>query len=271
MKRGQLGLVLGGVVLGALTLGLAGCGNNDTAAFTDPGPQVAKVNDTLISRWAMEDLIARQGPMARVSRDDALEELIDMALLRQAAEQRGLDQDLEIQRQLDQLRTNVLANHYVQRFMDEQDFTETALRAEYEAQIAAAGDEEFRARHILVDDADLAADLIAQLAAGADFVALAREHSTDTTANRGGDLGWFQLDMMVTEFAEALAQLTPGQVTAEPVQSRFGWHVIELQETRALDLPAFEEVIEALQQILANRALQSELELLRQRATIERY
>ena len=65
----------------------------------------------------------------------------------------------------------------------------------------------------------------------ADFAALAREHSQDASASRGGDLGWVNPGTFVPEFEEALARLSPGQVS-EPIVSRFGVHLIQLLERR---------------------------------------
>jgi peptidyl-prolyl cis-trans isomerase SurA len=65
----------------------------------------------------------------------------------------------------------------------------------------------------------------------ADFAALAREHSQDASASRGGDLGWVNPGTFVPEFEEALARLSPGQVS-EPIVSRFGVHLIQLLDRR---------------------------------------
>jgi peptidyl-prolyl cis-trans isomerase D len=86
------------------------------------------------------------------------------------------------------------------------------------------------ARHILVADIEAAQDLIAKLKNGADFGALAQEFSTDTgSAISGGDLGWFGPNMMVPEFETAAFALEKsGDYTLEPVESQFGYHIIQL-------------------------------------------
>ena len=87
-----------------------------------------------------------------------------------------------------------------------------------------------RARHILVADEQAALDIIARLEAGEDFAELARTLSTDTgSAVQGGDLGWFGRNQMVPEFEEATYALeNPGDFTLVPVQSQFGYHIIQL-------------------------------------------
>jgi parvulin-like peptidyl-prolyl isomerase len=98
----------------------------------------------------------------------------------------------------------------------------TAEVPNYETQI--------RARHILVVDSVTAENIIERLKGGADFAELAREFSTDTGSGaQGGDLGWFGKNQMVPEFeAAAYALEKPGDFTLEPVQSQFGFHIIQL-------------------------------------------
>lgn len=101
-----------------------------------------------------------------------------------------------------------------------------------------------RARHILVADEATALDIIARLQAGEDFAELARELSTDTgSAVQGGDLGWFGKNAMVPEFeAAAFALANPGDFTLEPVQSNFGFHIIQLigKQDRPLNAEEFQ-------------------------------
>ncbi len=87
-----------------------------------------------------------------------------------------------------------------------------------------------RARHILVADEQTARDLIKRLQNGEDFAELAAAFSTDTaSASQGGDLGWFGKNVMVPEFETAAFALEkPGDITLEPVQSSFGYHIIQL-------------------------------------------
>lgn len=113
-------------------------------------------------------------------------------------------------------------------------FFETQILTEKLKEIITADvkptEEQVRARHILVADEATALDIITRLQAGEDFAELARELSTDTgSAVQGGDLGWFGKNAMVPEFeAAAFALANPGDFTLEPVQSNFGFHIIQL-------------------------------------------
>jgi parvulin-like peptidyl-prolyl isomerase len=104
-------------------------------------------------------------------------------------------------------------------------------------------EEQVWARHILVETEEEAQDVLARLEAGDDFAALATALSTDTGSGaNGGDLGWFGPGQMVAPFEEAAFALEIGEIS-EPVQSDFGWHVIQKlgHETRPVDNAAFEQ------------------------------
>lgn len=100
-------------------------------------------------------------------------------------------------------------------------------------------EEQIRARHILVADEQTAKDLIARLQAGEDFAELAREYSSDSSSEIGGDLGWFGKGQMVAEFeTAAFALQNPGDFTTEPVASQFGYHIIQLMARQERPLAA---------------------------------
>ena len=101
------------------------------------------------------------------------------------------------------------------------------------------------ARHILVKTKEEADAIIKQLDGGAKFEDIAKEKSTDPGSGaQGGDLGWFSAGQMVPEFEKAAFALEPGKYTKEPVQSQFGFHIILLEDKRAKQPPAFEQVKE---------------------------
>ena len=121
--------------------------------------------------------------------------------------------------------------------------TDEALEALYaERYLDAEPEREFNAAHILVETEEEAADLRAALDDGADFGALAREHSLDPGSGAGGgDLGWFGLGRMVAPFEAAVLELSPGEIS-QPVETQFGWHLVKLIDTRIADTPPLDEV-----------------------------
>jgi peptidyl-prolyl cis-trans isomerase C len=123
------------------------------------------------------------------------------------------------------------------------------------------------AGHILVEAEEKAKELKAQLDGGADFAALAAEHGTDGTAQRGGDLGWFVRSDMVPEFADAAFVMEPGTIS-DPVKTAFGWHIIKLDERRDRAAPPLEEVQNELMGEVIQQAQVAIVEGLRAQSTI---
>ncbi|WP_018937866.1 MULTISPECIES: peptidylprolyl isomerase [unclassified Thioalkalivibrio] len=277
MKRRILTTALSALALAGL---LAACDTQDQATpeftgddvTTDTGDAdtVAIVNGEAITRadlFAYAGMDEDPGPAAS---DGTLEEVISLELLRQEAVARGLDTDAETRRILRMVETNLLASLLMERITAELDITQADLEAEYDRQIEQIRGTEYRARHILVEEAERARELLEELEADADFAELAEAHSTDPgSAARGGELGWFAPEQMVPAFSEAAMALEPGETTAEPVESRFGWHIIRLEEIRDTPVPELEDVRAELIEILESRAIQEYLEALREDADVE--
>jgi peptidyl-prolyl cis-trans isomerase C len=121
--------------------------------------------------------------------------------------------------------------------------SEDKLQAYYDARYQSVDlGREYNASHILVESEEEAKDLIVKLSDGADFAGLAQEFSTGPSGPNGGSLGWFGQGRMVAPFEQAVMSLTVGEVSPLPVQTQFGWHVIILNDMRAVQAPAFEEV-----------------------------
>jgi peptidyl-prolyl cis-trans isomerase C len=98
--------------------------------------------------------------------------------------------------------------------------------------------------------------VIAELNKGGNFSKIAKDKSKDSgSKDKGGDLGWFPVNSMVKPFAEALTSLKKGNFTSTPVQTQFGWHVIKLEDTRALQAPEFDKVKEGLAKTLQQKQL----------------
>jgi len=123
------------------------------------------------------------------------------------------------------------------------------------------------ARHILVSDPATALTIIERLKGGEDFATLAKELSEDTgSAVNGGDLGWFGSGAMVAEFETAAFALEkPGDFTTEPVQSQFGYHIIQLIAKQ--DRPLTQEQYEAAR----NKVFQDWLTAAREEYGVETY
>jgi peptidyl-prolyl cis-trans isomerase C len=199
-----------------------------------------------------------------------LDQLISMKLAEEAAEKEGLTQDPKVLAQLAQARTNVVVDAHLQKYLKDHPVSDEEVKKEYDEQVAKLP-REYHARHILVDDKAAADEITKQLQGGADFAKLAKQKSKDTSNNtKGGDLGWFQPESMVPEFSTAVMAMQPGQLSAEPVKSQFGWHVIKLEETRATPAPPLEDVKDRVQLMVQRKKVQTYLEDLRKNAKVEK-
>lgn len=179
-----------------------------------------------------------------------LDQLIQQELLSQAHEG---EMSRAAALQLENERRAVLAADVAEGVVNA-DLTEERLQAAYEAQYAGAEEEtEYKAAHILVETEEAAQKLVSELEGGANFAALAREHSIGPSGPSGGDLGWFGDGVMVPEFFAAVSALEVGTVSA-PVQTQFGWHVIKLEETRVKERPTLDAVREDLTNTLRQEA-----------------
>lgn len=177
------------------------------------------------------------------------EELVSREVLTQAAKKKGLDKSANVAAQMEMARQAVLIRAYFDDYVKANPVTDAQLKTVYDAQVAQMGDKEYKARHILVETEDEAKTIIASLKRGDAFEKLAKEKSKDTgSKEQGGDLDWGPAGRYVPEFGNAMKALQKGQTTDTPVKSPFGFHVIRLDDSRAMKIPAFDEVKENLRQ-----------------------
>ena len=137
--------------------------------------------------------------------------------------------------------------------------TEDILKNTYAAKYpAGAGEQEYKASHILVETEQRAKDLLALLDGGTDFGGLAIEHSTGPSAPSGGDLGWFGKGQMVAPFESAVTGMEAGTYTG-PVKTQFGYHLIFLNDRRETSPPSFEDVRGEIEVEIQNAAVEAHL------------
>jgi peptidyl-prolyl cis-trans isomerase C len=243
-------------------LALAACGKPAAtdkpadAAATPALPTLVTVNGKPISQKLFENYaqaVARK-PLAELSPEDQAkikENLVRTELIAQQAEKDGLAKDPEVATRLELARLELLQQAAAQKYLKEHTPTEAELRAEFDTQITSVPLIEYQARHILVSSEDVAQKIIEQLKSGNDFATLAKRLSSHKeSAQRGGDLGWFGPRDMDPQFTNAVALLKKGDFTRTPVQTSFGWHVIQLINTRDRTPPAYDDVKDRLTQIV---------------------
>ena len=252
------------LALAALAV-LSACAKNATpdkpadAAAAPAKPPIVTVNGKAISPELFEDYVKAVAgkPSSELSpedRDQIKENFVRVELIAQQAEKDGLTKDPDVANRLELSRLNLLQQAAAQKYLKDRTPSEADLRAEYESQLAASPMVEYHARHILLASEENAQKVIQQLQGGADFAKLAKTLSSDKgSAAKGGDLDWFAPGAMVKPFANAVAGLKPNEFTKTPVQTQFGWHVIQLLGTRDRTPPTFDAVKDQLQQIIMSK------------------
>lgn len=207
-----------------------------------------------------------QKPAAQATADDRAtveRELKDIYLLTTTPKAKELANDPDMKAQIELQYRGAIAQAVARDFVESNPATDAEILSEYESQLEQSSDLQYKARHILVPTQAEAQDLIAQLGEGADFQALAKEHSTGPSGPNGGDLGWFAPEQMVKPFADAVVGLKDGQFSPEPVQTQFGWHVILREESRANEPPTLESVRDSIKQRVEQEKFQAYMQGLR--------
>jgi peptidyl-prolyl cis-trans isomerase C len=222
----------------------------------------ATVNGQAISQNVYDAFVNEQktqgAPDSAELKSAVKEELIRRELLVQEAKKKNLDKKDEIKGQMELARQAVLIRAFLSDYVQANPISEAKLRAEYEALKASMGSTEYKARHVLVDKEDEAKAIIAKLDKGEKFADLAKQSKDPGSKDKGGELGWSAAGAYVKPFGDALGQLKKGEYTKTPVKTDFGFHVIQLDESRPLNPPPYDQIKPQLQQ----RATQMQIEQL---------
>ena len=198
------------------------------------------------------------------------DELVNRELFMRAAKAKGIDRAPAMKTQMQVASDSILIRAYINEYLTANPVTDDVMKREYDTIKAGLGDKEYRARHILVEKKEEAENIIKQLQGGAKFEELAKANSKDPgSKDNGGDLDWAVPSNFVKPFADAMIALQKGKYTATPVQSPFGFHVIQLEDTREAKAPSFDEVKQQLSQRLQGQVIEKHLAELRVKAGVK--
>lgn len=256
-----------------LVVSLAGK-TGPAAAQAQPGDVVAVVNGVELTEQSLALAASAFGPQLQQipeaqRRKALLNVIVDMTLLAEAAKLENLDQSDDFKAQLEFLKTRTLHDVYLAQKIGTS-VTEADIKAQYDANIGKLETPaETRARHILVKTKEEGDAVIAELDNGADFVELAKTKSTGPSGPNGGDLGYFTRDRMVKPFADAAFAMEPGSHSKAPVQSKFGWHVIKVEDRRQKPKPTLQQMAGQIRDGLVRDKFAKEIADLKSRATID--
>lgn len=235
---------------------------------------VAVVNGKAIPLSRVDALVNQvvaqgQRPDSPELREMIKKDLIAREVLMQEALKLGFDKNPAVKTQLDSARQTLVVNAMMREYLDKNKITDADIQAEYDRYKAVAGDKEYHVRHILVETEAEAKAIIAKLKGGAKFEDLAKGSKDQGTANTGGDLEWASPSAFPKPFSDGFIALQKGGISANPVQTENGFHVIKLDDTRPAKIPTLAEVKPRIAEALQEKKLQALQEQLASKATIK--
>lgn len=239
-----------------------------TTAYAE-AKSVATVNGTSIPQARLEMRVKAATSQGRPDtpelRNNIRNELINLELLAQAATKKGLNKKDEVKQQqafvaqeYELAKQSILVRAFMQDFAKNNPLSEDAVKQEYERVVKLRGNKEYKVAHIVVKTEDEAKAVVTQLK-NTKFEDVAMDKSIDQgTKVQGGDLGWILPGTFAEQLkplGDAILALSKG-ATSAPVQSKNGWHIFKLEDTRELKVPSFEEVKNnMIQEILIQKAI----------------
>jgi peptidyl-prolyl cis-trans isomerase C len=232
------------------------------------------VNDVLINKNLIQYIkneVKKEGiDITEDMEKNIIKRLIDLELIYQQAKMDGLTSQSEFLSKSELAFKELIYTTYLQKFIKENKVSKKDIKKTYDEFITGFKEKEYRASHILVKTKNQAVGIIKSLKRGGDFDELAKINSIDEQSKiSGGDLGWFAAQDMVKSFSIAIKKLVPNEVTEEPVQSQFGWHIIKLKGVKSAPPPSLEEKIDDIKNMLKKSKLKKYLDDLRLTADIK--
>ncbi|GAB2915979.1 peptidylprolyl isomerase [Paralcaligenes sp. KSB-10] len=237
---------------------------------------IATVNGQAITQSNLDQFVslmvsqgAKDSPELRAQ---VKQEMINRLVAVQAAEKAGIDKQAAVKQELELARQSILVRALMADYVKGHPITDAQVQTEYDQiKKEQAGKEEYKLRHILVKDEKTAEDLTAKIKSKKiTFDAAAKKNSIDPgSGKKGGELGWGPATNYVPEFAKAVESLKKGQMTDKPVQTQFGWHIIEVEDTRPVKFPELKDVKSQIEEMLHQQALASYQQGLLKSATVK--
>ena len=243
------------------------------ALAAEKGKAFATVNGQPISQTVYNAFVAEQkaqgAPDSPELQNAVKEELVRREILAQEAKKKGMDKNPNIQGQIELAKQAVLIRAYLSDYVKANPISEAQLKAEYDVIKNNLGTTEYKSRHVLVEKEEDAKAIIAKLDKGEKFSELAKQSKDPGSKDKGGELGWSSPASYVKPFGEALTKLKKGEYTKTPVHSDFGYHVIQLDDSRPANPPPFDQVKPQMQQRASQQQIETLVKELRSKAKVD--
>jgi peptidyl-prolyl cis-trans isomerase C len=220
-------------------------------------------------RMAFDDVIGQLPNLPpKLRYPFVVEFLVERHLLAQLANKQGIAEGDDYKRRLAAYQAKALRDSYLATVVSPA-IKEDEIKVVYDEEAKKVTDaERIRARHILVASEKEANDIIGKLKGGAKFEDMAKQYSLDGSKDFGGDLGYFTAPEMVAEFSKAAFALKVGD-TSKPVKTDFGWHIIKLEDRKQGAAQPYDQVKDAIRNVLVRKKVQDTLAGLKDSAKVE--
>jgi peptidyl-prolyl cis-trans isomerase C len=227
----------------------------------DEDPIVVKMGNEAIRQSELKSLIeeirAQDNEKLNtvLERKQFLENIIDQKMMAAEARRLGLDQKPDVKLRIQHWVDIILAQAYYAQLKEGVALSPDELKVYYDDHPKAfEAPEKIHVKHIIVATKEAATKAMADLDTGRPFEVVAQEVNMDASKGRGGDIGWYPRGRLVPEFETAAFALQKGEVS-DIVQTRFGFHIIKLEDRRANQVKPFEDVqeevrLQAIQEIV---------------------
>jgi peptidyl-prolyl cis-trans isomerase C len=253
------------VVLSAVGMATA-CSKPDSSGADPLGSaQVATINGKRVpeSVFRLQTLATTRknaDDLTPEQRKTVLDDLVGLYLLGDEARAQGLLTERAIAAQVELARIQLEARLMATRFLEKNPATDAEMQEVYQQNLPRlGGQQQFKAKNILVNTKEEADVVIKQLQQGKKFADVAKERASGPTGPNGGELGWFTPETMVQPVVEAVRAMKVGTFSTEPIKSEFGYHVLFLEDERTQDVPTFDSLRNDLKTAVERDKLQKHM------------
>ncbi len=199
-------------------------------------------------------------------RKAVFDDLVIMEIMAQKARERGIHLRPALIAEAELQYKTLLQQELVRELIAEIRIEPAEVSARYEAQ---APERSYKVSHILLKSEQEANAVIGELDKGAKFKSVARRRTLDSNTKADGMLGWMMASQLEPSFVAAVEQIKPGGYSRKPVQTGYGWHVVQLHAARYLDKPPFADAQTWLRQEILHEKVSARIRQIRQDATVE--
>ncbi|WP_161485623.1 peptidylprolyl isomerase [Polynucleobacter sp. MWH-Tro8-2-5-gr] len=251
---------------------------NHANATPDNFEFVATVNGFAISKGLFE--LNLQAAIAQGQKDtpqlrDAIKnELINRQLIAQEVVKQGLEQGIDLQDQITQLRQNLYLQAFIEDYLKKNPITNERLREEYDKQKQYLGNgsdsaTQYKISQIVLKSESESIAVISRLQSGDSFAKVAKEVSLDAaTKSQGGVLGWVSPQQLAPPIADVVGTLGKGAYSKVPIKISDAWVIMRVDDTRSAKIPNFEASKNQLKQAIIQQYLTETLKRLRESSRI---